>query len=88
MKPKIIKTEEEHADALSRVASLMDAKPGSAREAELELWALLVERGSAKFKAGIDVFGPEPSGIELMRALKRQFDPGCVLAPGRFVGGL
>lgn len=51
-------------------------------------WALLVERGSAKFKAGIDVFGPEPSGIELMRALKRQFDPGCVLAPGRFVGGL
>ena len=44
MKPKIIKTEEEHAEALSRVASLMDAKPGSAREAELELWALIVER--------------------------------------------
>jgi HTH-type transcriptional regulator / antitoxin HigA len=44
MKPKIIKTEEEYAAALAKVASLMDAKPGSANEAELELWGLLVER--------------------------------------------
>jgi HTH-type transcriptional regulator/antitoxin HigA len=44
MKPKIIKTEEEHAAALARVESLMDAKPGSAKEEELELWSLLVER--------------------------------------------
>jgi HTH-type transcriptional regulator / antitoxin HigA len=44
MKPKIIKTEEEHAAALARVESLMNAKPGSAKEEELELWSLLVER--------------------------------------------
>jgi HTH-type transcriptional regulator/antitoxin HigA len=44
MKPKIIKTEEEYAEALARVAALMNAKPGSAREEELELWSLLVER--------------------------------------------
>ena len=44
MKPKIIKTEEQYAEALARVEILMDAKPGSAQEEELELWSLLVER--------------------------------------------
>jgi HTH-type transcriptional regulator/antitoxin HigA len=44
MKPKIIKTEEQYATALARVESLMDARPGTAKEEELELWALLVER--------------------------------------------
>ncbi len=43
MKPKIIKTEEDYAEALVRVETLMDAKSGSTREAELELWSLLVE---------------------------------------------
>lgn len=44
MKPKIIKTEEEYTGALARVELLMDVKPGSAKEEELELWSLLVER--------------------------------------------
>lgn len=44
MKPKIIKTKEEHAMALARVEALMDAAPGSPQEEELELWSLLVER--------------------------------------------
>jgi HTH-type transcriptional regulator/antitoxin HigA len=44
MKPKIIKTKAEHAAALARVERLMDAKPGSPQEAELELWSLLVEK--------------------------------------------
>ncbi len=44
MKPKIIKTEAEYTEALARVESLMDAKPGTAKEEELELWSLLVER--------------------------------------------
>jgi HTH-type transcriptional regulator/antitoxin HigA len=44
MKPKILKNEAEYTEALSRVESLMDARPGSAREQELELWSLLVER--------------------------------------------
>ena len=44
MKPKIIKTEKEYAEALARVESLMDARAGTAREEELELWSLLVER--------------------------------------------
>ena len=44
MKPKILKTEAEYTEALAKVESLMDAQPGSAQEAELELWSLLVER--------------------------------------------
>ena len=44
MKPKIIKTEEAYEEALGFVESLMDAKPGSRQEEELELWALLVEQ--------------------------------------------
>lgn len=44
MKPKIIKTEDEYTEALARVEKLMDAKPGSPREEELELWSLLIER--------------------------------------------
>ena len=44
MKPKIIKTEEEYEAALALVESLMDAKPGSAKEQDLELWSLLVSR--------------------------------------------
>jgi len=44
VKAKIIKTEAEYTTALARVEALMDAKFGSAKEQELELWSLLVER--------------------------------------------
>jgi HTH-type transcriptional regulator/antitoxin HigA len=44
MKLKIIKSAKEYSKALSRVEELMDATPGSPKEEELELWALLVER--------------------------------------------
>ena len=35
----------------------------------------------------VDPWGPV-RGLELMRAVKEQFDPGRLLAPGRFVGGI
>jgi glycolate oxidase FAD binding subunit len=40
------------------------------------------------WKRGIDVWGPEPAGLDIMRALKEQFDPHRVLNPGRFAGGI
>jgi glycolate oxidase FAD binding subunit len=36
---------------------------------------------------GLDLWGPV-GGLELMAAVKHQFDPGRRMAPGRFVGGL
>ena len=43
MKPRVLKTETDYTAALAKVERLMDAKPGSAEEDQLELWSLLVE---------------------------------------------
>jgi glycolate oxidase FAD binding subunit len=40
------------------------------------------------FKAGIDVWGQEPATLDIMRALKREFDPAGILNPGCFVGSI
>jgi glycolate oxidase FAD binding subunit len=42
----------------------------------------------AEWKEGIDVWGATPETIDIMRALKAQFDPRRVLNPGRFAGGI
>ncbi len=38
------------------------------------------------WKRGLDVWGREPAGFDVMQALKAQFDPRRVLNPGRFAG--
>jgi glycolate oxidase FAD binding subunit len=38
-------------------------------------------------KRVLDVWGPV-KGLDLMRSVKRQLDPGRTLSPGRFVGGI
>jgi glycolate oxidase FAD binding subunit len=48
----------------------------------------VLERGPASFKQTVEVWGPAPASLSLMRSLKRRLDPDDVLAPGRFVGGL
>ena len=40
------------------------------------------------WKAGLDVWGTTPQTLDLMRAMKDQFDPQRVLNPGRFAGHL
>ena len=66
------------ADALRSIQAAAHAMGGDA----------IVERCPEDAKNLIDVWGPEPSGMEIMRRVKRQFDPGGVLNPGRFIGGL
>ncbi len=61
------------------------AGPVLARAAR-EGWASVIESAPPEFRAEVDVFGPAPSALPLMRALKSRFDPDRVLAPGRFVG--
>jgi glycolate oxidase FAD binding subunit len=49
----------------------------------------IVERAPREVREAVDPWGPIPDGVlDLMRALKREFDPRGVLNPGRFVGGL
>ncbi len=36
----------------------------------------------------IDVWGPDPDALPLMREIKRRFDPRRILNPGRFVGNI
>ncbi|WP_020012916.1 FAD-binding oxidoreductase [Promicromonospora sukumoe] len=46
-----------------------------------------VLRATPEVRAALDAWGPV-GGLDLMRAIKRQLDPGRNLAPGRFVGGI
>ncbi len=51
--------------------------------------AVVVERAPAALRTAIDPWGPVPQPtFDLMRAIKRAFDPEGILNPGRFVGGL
>jgi FAD/FMN-containing dehydrogenase len=43
----------------------------------------------AGVRAGIDAWGVgESSALELMRRVKRRFDPAGACSPGAFVGGI
>jgi glycolate dehydrogenase FAD-binding subunit len=48
----------------------------------------VVLRGSPELKRLVDVWGPIGDAGPLMRVVKRQFDPGGILNPGRGPGGL
>jgi glycolate oxidase FAD binding subunit len=49
---------------------------------------VVVAAAPPELKAGIDVWGPAPASLGLMREIKRRFDPQEILNPGRFLGGL
>jgi len=49
--------------------------------------SLVVLAAPADVRSTVDVWGPVPA-LELMRAVKGQFDPHRRLSPGRFVGGI
>ncbi len=48
--------------------------------------AVLLRRGLLPHS--IDSWGDPPAAIELMRAIKHEFDPNRILNPSRFVGGI
>jgi glycolate oxidase FAD binding subunit len=52
-------------------------------ELEREGGSLTIVRGPRT-----DAWGSTGDALPLMRAVKQQFDPKCILNPGRFVGGI
>ena len=42
----------------------------------------------AEWKSALKVWGPARADFDLMRRVKKVFDPNSVLSPGRFMGGL
>jgi glycolate oxidase FAD binding subunit len=49
---------------------------------------MVVERVASAVKQGLDVWGYDAPALDLMRRIKREFDPKGLLNPGRFVGGI
>ncbi len=49
--------------------------------------SVVVLQAPAAVRRRLDVWGPT-NGLALMRRIKHELDPGRVLAPGRFVGGI
>jgi glycolate oxidase FAD binding subunit len=50
--------------------------------------SLVLLRASDEVRSCIDVWGSAGSALPLMRRMKEQFDPGGILNPGRYVGGI
>jgi len=69
----------------SRLLETLELLEGSARGAGGQL---LIETLPTREKRERDVFGEAGPAIEIMKKLKREFDPKGVLNPGRFVGGI
>ncbi len=47
--------------------------------------SMMVEFASLDWKRGLDIWGVAPAGLEIMRAVKSQFDPAGVLNRGRMM---
>jgi glycolate oxidase FAD binding subunit len=70
------------------VAALRAAVSGpSAAEGPPSRGSVVVLRAPAAVRAAVDLWGPVPA-LDLMRAVKDQFDPEHRMAPGRFAGGI
>jgi HTH-type transcriptional regulator / antitoxin HigA len=64
MQPQVINTEADYEAVLARVAELMNAQPGSPKEKELALFALLVEQYE---KEHFPIAPPDPVEVLLFR---------------------
>ena len=56
-------------------------------DGDMPTGSVVVLDAPAEVRAAVDMWGPVPS-LDLMRAVKDQFDPGHRMAPGRLAGGI
>ena len=69
---------EELASAVSAGRARLAASGGS----------LVLHAAPDTFRRRVDVWGPPPPALGLMKSVKSRLDPARVFAPGRFVGGI
>jgi glycolate oxidase FAD binding subunit len=65
-----------------------EALAGARRVIRSHLGSLVVEEAPPGLKRHLDVWGYDGDALGAMRAVKSQLDPGGILNPGRFVGGI
>jgi len=70
-----------------RVPGQVAAAVNAAREAIPE-GSVVLYAAPPDVREAVDVWGPPPAALPLMKAIKQRLDPGRRLAPGRFVGGI
>ena len=58
------------------------------REAEALDGSLVLEAAPVALKRSLDAWGKPRDGAAVTRRLKAEFDPGALMNPGRFVGGI
>ncbi len=87
-------------DVVAQATGLMTVALTSASDAAIALIERLRKKlgpsgGSAvalhmpdSLRGKLNVWGPNPDALPLMREIKRRFDPDRILNPGRFVGGI
>jgi glycolate oxidase FAD binding subunit len=93
-------TEGHEIDVLAQATGLMTIALRSSPDAAIALIDRLRKKlarsgGSAivlqmpdSLRGKVDVWGPDPDALPLMREIKRRFDPDRILNPGHFVGGI
>ncbi|HEY6931664.1 MAG TPA: FAD-binding oxidoreductase [Thermoanaerobaculia bacterium] len=69
---------ESAASAIDRTRRLLARSDGS----------LTLSAAPGSLRAHVDVWGPAPSSLALMKSVKERLDPDRRLNPGRFVGGI
>jgi glycolate oxidase FAD binding subunit len=58
------------------------------RQAEALDGSLVLEVAPLSLKRSLDTWGKVREGFSVMRRLKAELDPGALLTPGRFLGGI
>ena len=67
---------------------LRDALAALRGEAEAAEGSLVLESAPAALKRSLGAWGKDRDGVAVTRRLKAELDPGAVMNPGRFVGGI
>ena len=70
--------EQPYLDAVQQIRQIASRYGGTA----------VVEQCPLPVKGHIDVWGDPPDSLAVMRRIKERFDPGGILNPGRFLGGI